>query len=530
MVDAGLRLPGRSEWPLASDARRRNVVLSLAIVGFGALAVFLGQANSWDLRNYHLYDGWAFWTGRGDRDFAAAQLQSYFNPLLATATYLLYTHTPPRVSAFVLGCVQGLNLIPLYLLGRRLLPLGVQQLHRWLPYLLALVGTLGATQLSELGASMGDNVVSLPLLAAMALTFGASRPSLPRSAAAGLLVGLAAGIKLTAVPFAAGLLLCIPLLADGWRARCVILLAGGGAALAAFLATDGFWLLHLYREFGDPTFPQFTHLLGGDYAPPSSLRDTRFEPRTWFEWLFYPLAWLLSPRRVSNAFFLDLRVPIACLALPLLLFRSAIDPSEQRTRILALSVAVAYAIWLPLFAIYRYLAPLEMLAPLLVALAFRQLHAKRTQALLGVLLVLMVIVTRPPGWGRLPAYSADFLEVRIPDVPGLQHATVVLAEDEPLAFLALAFPASTNFVRVSGNLLGPPSIAYGMDREATRRLAGATGPLYAMLANHRSERVTSALARQQLAIAGNCAPIRSNLLVGIHHAELCSLERTHVLQ
>src|SRR5678815_4736525 len=76
----------------------RRIAPYAVLTAFGLLAVLLGQTNSWDLRNYHLYDGWAFWTGRGDRDFAVAQLQTYFNPLLATFTYLLYSGLPPWLS------------------------------------------------------------------------------------------------------------------------------------------------------------------------------------------------------------------------------------------------------------------------------------------------------------------------------------------------------------------------------------------------------------------------------------------------
>jgi hypothetical protein len=66
-----------------------------------------------------------------------------------------------------------------------------------------------------------------------------------------------------------------------------------------------------------------------------------------------------------------------------------------------------------------------------------------------------------------------------------------------------------------------------MDREVTRRLARSSGPLYAILADSHSARSAAALARQQLAIDGRCEPIRSNLLRGTHHAELCPLRREH---
>ena len=516
--------------PVAAPRTSVAFALAIAVFGFGALAVVLGQTSSWDLRNYHLYDGWAFWTGRVDRDFAVAQAQTYFNPLLATGTYLLFTHTPPRLSAFILGCIQGLNVLPLYLLARHLLPDVLQARHRWIALLVALIGTLGVSQLSELGASMGDNIVSVPLLTAFALIFCCPRVNATRAALAGVLAGLATGVKLTTAPFAAGLLLTLPLLATGAGARWRLLLAGGGAALAAFLATEGFWMLHLYRTFGDPMFPQLADFFGGEYAPPTSLRDTRFSPRNLLEWLFYPIVWTISPRRVSNAWFLDLRLPFAYAAMIILMVRNPAAPGLARERLLALAFAIGFALWLAVFSIYRYLAPLEMIAPLLICLALWRIGRERATGFIAGALVLLVLLVKPPGWGRLPEYSERFLEIDMPAKPDLARATIVFAEDEPLSFLALGLPESANLVRIGGNLLGPPAAAYGMDREAQRRLDASNGPFYALLADPRSQRTIATLARQRLALSGDCSKVRSNLLGGRHRAELCSLQRSDVLE
>ena len=43
---------------------RITLALCAIVLGFGIAAVLLGQANGWDLHNYHLYNGCAFWTGR----------------------------------------------------------------------------------------------------------------------------------------------------------------------------------------------------------------------------------------------------------------------------------------------------------------------------------------------------------------------------------------------------------------------------------------------------------------------------------
>jgi hypothetical protein len=501
-----------------------RILLPCAVMfGFGLLAVVLGQGNSWDLHNYHLYNGWAFWTGRETMDFAAAQTQTYFNPLLDTVAYLLFFNTPPWLSTFALGVVQGANFVPVHALARRLLPAPETGSSRWLPLSVALVGTCGATQLSELGGSIGDNLVSLPVLCAFALVVQASELSLARVATAGLLVGATTGLKLVVAPFAVGLLVAVALLCWRQHGRWKLILAAGAAIGIGFFATDAFWMLHLYREFGNPLHPLFGEIFGGPYAPPMQTRDTRFVPQTLIEWLFYPLVWVATPHRASDSFFFDLRIALAYLTIPLLFWRCAgIDRRLERALLLVL--LVSYVVWLAQFGIYRYAAPLEMLAPLVMVLALSRLPAHNAGMAAAVLLPLMVVAVRPPGWGHLHGYGGKYLETTLPAFPRLAEATILFAEDEPLSFLALGFPPSANFVRIGGNLLGWPYPYYAADREAARRIAAANGPLYAVVHNAGSERVRENYARQHLVATAPCAPIASNLLAGNSSAQLCPVQ------
>lgn len=529
----------------AVDVKRWRVpiALGLAVLAFGLAAIAVGQGNSWDLRNYHLYDGWAFWTGR-PQDLAAAQLQTWFNPLLATATWLLFVHTPPWLSSLVLSCLQGANLLPLYVLARQHLPASLQRAGRGWALAVAAAGATTATQWGELGASFGDTLLSLPLLGAYALAFAPQGTSSRRLLGAAL-AGATCGLKLTTAPFALGLVLALPLTTAGGAARLRLLVLGIGAAALGFLLTDGFWLWQLWREFGDPLFPLGGRLFGGELAAPVPLRDTRWLPRTAGEWLAYPLVWATSPRRVSEQWFLDLRLGLLWLALPLLLARlrgratqdatgsanasdagRSTDAASATTRALGLAAAVSYLAWLAVFGYHRYLAPLEMLAPLLLARVILGRGAGRTsRLLLGAALALLVLTTRPAQWGHLAERQASFLRIDLPPLPGLERATVVLAENEPLSFLALGFPPGARFVRIGGNLMGPPIPAYGLDRAAAARIAAADGPLYALLADPASPAAAAALARQALHRSGDCAALRANLLSPPHGAWLCPLRR-----
>lgn len=498
--------------------------VALAAIGafaFGFAAYLLGQSDNWDLANYHWYDGWAWLTGRGDADLAAAQLQTYFNPLLPAAQYALLSSLPPALGTFALGAVQGLNLALIYRVARALLP----ERSRVLIVAIACVGATGATQLGELGATFGDNLLTLLLLGGIALAAG--RVDRPRAIAVGLVAGAAVGIKLTVAPFAAGIVLALPLLASGRRDAIALFACAALAALAGFLATGGFWMFELAQRYGNPVFPLFGAWFGGEYAPPGDLRDYRFLPRSTLQWLFYPLAWADTPRIVSEEWFLDLRVPfafLALLALPLW-WRRAGSP---RLRYVLVALGVGYLGWLALFGYYRYLAVVEMLAPVVfvAALGAIPVSKKATSIVVGIVLALVAVTTKPPDWGRLPGYGERYVEVAVPDVPNLNRATVIFADNGALAYLVASFPRTTRFVRVGGNLMGPPLPEWGMDREAARRIAAADGPLYALLGNADTARAEAALARHRLTLDANaCRGVDANLQHRRPAPTLCALTR-----
>jgi hypothetical protein len=72
---------GRQSW------QARACWLLPLLAGF--LAVAKGQDGNWDLRNYHLYNPWAWLNDRLTTDLAPAGLQSYFNPLIDLPYFFL---------------------------------------------------------------------------------------------------------------------------------------------------------------------------------------------------------------------------------------------------------------------------------------------------------------------------------------------------------------------------------------------------------------------------------------------------------
>lgn len=534
-IAAAAAMPGTAPSPPAPAAqdcaasritRGETLLLTAGVLAFGVAAYALGQSNNWDLRNYHWYDGWAWLHGRGLQDLAAAQSQTWFNPLLPALLYALLSSVKPALGTFVLGAIQGLNLLPLQRIARRLLPRD----RPGLAFAVAVVGATGATQRGELGATFGDTLVSLPLLCALALLL-APQPSRRRIAAAGALLGLAVGLKLTAAPIAAGIgltgLVACARRADARRA-CLALC---GTALLVALLVQGPWMWQLWRDFHNPLFPQFGPLFGGDFVAPDGLRDTRWMPRTALDWLFYPLCWASAPRRVSELWFLDLRVPlayVALLALPLWWRRARAQAERpQALALLLVAFAASYLLWLALFGYYRYLAVVEMLAPLVFCLAALTLPRRSGLIAAAGLLVVVGLATREPRWGRLKTYGGDYVSATLPALAQQHDALVVFGDREPLGFLAPAFPDGTRFVRVLGNIIGPPLPRWALDDAVQQRIRAHRGPLL-LLAVHTDDDVLREVLQQHgLELQPQtCARIDSNLFTAREARPLlCELHR-----
>ncbi|UXI67506.1 hypothetical protein [Tahibacter amnicola] len=501
--------------------RWERIALIVFVVGFGLYAMSRGQSANFDLRNYHWYNGWAWLNDRHGWDLAAAQTQSWFNPLMPAGLYLLLSSLKPWAGTFLLGCLQGLNIVPLHRIALRVAPGDMLARHRWLPLVIAVVGATGAAQRGEAGTTFGDNLVSLPLLFAIALLLPVAgrcaTDAWKRITAAGLLLGLAVGIKLTLAPWALGIgaaLVCMgPTLPDALKRG--ILLAGTAAAL--FLVSSGAWMWQLWQEFHNPLFPLFANLFGGEFQPPADLRDRRFLPVSVIEWLAYPLAWVSSSRRVSELWFLDLRVPLwflSLVALPLWWRRLGLSRERHALAFVLVLGAASYAGWLVLFGIYRYLVVLEMLAPVVVAAVLWTLpfSGRGRAATLAVVLLTVGVTTKPANWGHARHYGAQYVEVAVPAVPGLDRAMIVMADGEPLSFVIPQFPWTTQFVRVGGGFIGPPMPPWALDRVAAKRIASHTGPFYALFSPKNRTAAEQALAAAGIALGdGECRPVPANL-------------------
>ena len=537
------------DWAAASARARRigwgrwaPLVFCLALAALaGALA---GPDAGWDLRNYHLYDGMALLRGRVGFDLAPAQLQSFYAPDLDVlyALALRALNARPALLDAVLALPHGLAAFLAWLVARRMLPARMPG-ARGLAAAAAAIGVTGAGGLPTVASPMSEMLPASCVLGALLLLLarpgGGSRAML----AAGVLAGIAVGLKLTAAPYAVGLAVAAGIVGvlrvpppsrPGLTGPSAHGLSGadgrvkpghdGGAgavrALAWFLAgaaagaavTGGWWWLWLWARTGDPVFPYFNQVFHSPWAAAAANTDARFLPRDGAQALAYPLFWAFAPSRLVSE--LPVRDPrillgwLAVLAIGARAVRRRRWPEPGLAAPLALWV-VGYVLWEAQFSILRYLATLELLSGPLLLAALAPLLARmppwRGVAAGAALAASLVVVTVYPDWGRAPAGKLA-VAVRLPALaPG---SLVLLLDPAPMAYAAAFAPGDVRFAGADNNLVRPGG-GTALDHAVAAAITAQRGALWGMETVRRE--ATATLRAYGLARAPGCVRVRSNL-------------------
>ena len=515
-------------------------LLVLLIVA-GAISVLQGRDNNWDLRNYHLYVPFALLEGRFGIDLMPAGQQSNFNPLLDVPYYLVavsWLPEWPRLVAFLSGLPFGLFAFLVFEICDALtatLP-GLPDAHRRrvasAPALLAAVfGLSGSTIVSEIGTTCGDILIGILILAGLLFVLralvgeGGGSVWHRASLLAGLCLGLAAGLKPTAVLYAPALSLALVFAAlQAGRGR--------GAALSGFLviclgwgvafaASWGWWGWAVYQRYDNPLFPLMNNVFHSAWGLPDSLEDVRFLPRNALQAIAYPFFWLQGRVHVaSETPVADPRFALAWLAIVALAIRAAWGFAGKNrlalppASILILSFAViAFALWEFQFAILRYVIVLEALtgAILLIAFsAFGWTQARRFLPGLAVLLIVVMAVTGKQNWGRLRPYGERVFEISAPALP---DSAVVATASQPAAYV-LPFLQGRDLA-FAGLVGVPPETRLW---EETSRLLRSGRPLYLVRIPSQTDSAVSTAAFGLVMDEGKCVALAGRLRPGV---ELC---------
>jgi len=440
--------------------------------GVGVLSVALGPDNYWDLRYYHLYAPWAYLHDRYLYDVGPAQEQGFLNPIADLLFYGLIAsplNETPRIVAFIMGAVHGINAAVLFAICCHVIR-PFQLLERWtLRAASWLMGVSGAGFVSLVGTTTNDLTSSLFVLGALLGVLKVAGPGNERGpwrgfAVSGLLAGIGIGLKYTSAIYMPGLGAIALLVAVRRRAFGGVVVFGGGALLG-FLAVAGHHMLTLWLDFGNPTFPYLNQLFHSPYWEPEAVRDVRFLPQDFWQLMTYPFYWTtVDTYIVAEPPFRDWRGAIAYVAMAAGLAAFAMNyirnglrrvQTSAQTRDLDLVfifVILSYFCWALGFGYYRYAVPLEMLTGVVTIGAVIWLFEGRRLRIIAAImsLTLAAATTVYLDWGR-GRYGDRYVDVRVPALPA--HSVVLIATWDPVAFFIPFAEPTVRFLGIENNYL-----------------------------------------------------------------------------
>ena len=514
------------------------VFLTMALLVAGSVSVFvLGQDGNWDLQNYHFYNAWAFVNGRMGWDLAPAQLQTFHNPLLELPFYaMVAAGWSPRWISAVMALPAGVGA---FVLGKVMLLLfaDLPRREQWLYALLSFaVGVSATGPVSLLASTINEWQGAMLLTIALWLILRrASEAAIGwRSlVGAGLLAGIASGLKLTAASCALGLCIALllrpPIARRGIREASVFALAvASGVALSL-----GPWMWKLYTHFASPLFPYFNDYLRSPWWDAAPLIKRVFGPHTLYEWLTFPL----RPLRTEASFFSELafrdwRLPllylVACaVALGWLARRGSRHPGADTTttasawRLLLVFWIVSFLVWAVLHSIYRYLLPLELFCGAITIHLLRSGLARRWVPAAAILYAALAIFTvRYLDWWHVD-YGERYFLVDVP--PVAPRAVVLLLTDAPMAYVLPFFPADGRFLGAKNNL-NRPGRHNLLEANVARIIREHDGPLYSLaFPAGTGGDVLLAHGLRVRQPAPDCANVTTNLSTS--PLQLCRLQR-----
>ena len=512
------------------------IILSL-IIG-AVVSYFAGQDHNWDLLNYHFYNPYAFLHHRDYFDFAPAGLQTFLNPALDIIPYLLIRHLPAVGAGMLIGAFQGLSIWLVYEISLIILnPYLKGHALNILAFVIGAASFFGAGNLSEVGATMGDNSSGIFVLIGL-LLYLLSRTKRFNKKYIYLLrwlgflsVGLAVGLKLTNTPYAIALIVLDLISWNGWRDYLKNIALDGCFMVLGILASFGFWSAYLYKRFHNPIFPYYNTLFHSPYYANVNFTDPRFFPHGLLQTIFYPFFFDVRQHLAAEVYYRDIRLSVlyalivllilVCIVLKLL--KKKVTNIPKSTVYLLVFLSVGYILWEYKFSIYRYLIPIEILS--LVAIASIIFNFIRRPALSSAIVVglisIITVLTIPMNWGRVP-WQKTFLSATFPFSIS-KNGLIVLAGSQPEAYMVPFMPPTDPVIRIDSSLdYGHNTLVNSMLNGEISYYFNSHKPLYGIISDTTEAKDYS----QFNLVPYHCAPIKTDGPVTPEPISLCDLKRT----
>lgn len=259
-----------------------------------AWTLLVGKEMNFDQLSYHFYLPYQLLDQRLGRDFMAANAQSYLNPLAYAPFFLMVTHGwHSLLITAVLASFHALNVVLAYFVGREVT--AGRENSRALAALGASLAFVSPVFLVEAGTSFIDVSTAAPVMAAILLILRSANDATflrRRIFLAGVLLGIASGLKLSNLVFGLPCALMLPLLHPSARQLLLTWLLLAAGALLGFVLAHGYWSWELWKEFGNPFVPFFNGFFQSADFPATGAGHERFIPNSLLEALLLPFRML----------------------------------------------------------------------------------------------------------------------------------------------------------------------------------------------------------------------------------------------
>ncbi len=450
--------------------KKNILILLLFLLISGIVSCHLGNAADWDFLAYHYYSGYAALTGRVGYDLMPAGIQSYLNPILDIIQYALINsfHNFPKLVSFILGLYWGFLAFVLYLINNLLFSRSkkLKGLNNIIIFSAVILSVTECTIVSEIGMSFCDIPVAAVILTSLYLLLKSiyifnNKNKFYLLFLSGLFAGIASGLKLTSIIYAVALALTVIILGfdkdfKKYLSKIIILLAGMSLG---FLATNGYWMYILYKNFGNPMFPLYNEIFKSNLYSYLNYHDYRFINHNLANIVAGPVIWTMGKSFVSDLYFFDLRHCASYFILLGFLIRTFYLLSKRqylklRQNIMSICIMIfciiSYFIWVYNFGILRYLMPVLALSGTVIMIFVSELipFLKSKKIALIILTSLFLILNYnydSPKWGRINQLP-EIVDYKFKD------NSVVYMYGKPASYLIVGQNPKARFVYLAGHI------------------------------------------------------------------------------
>lgn len=361
----------------------KNFDFILALYFFliaGIASMCKGVDRSFDVRNYHVYNPYAFLYDRYDVDIMPADIQSYFNPIMDIPYYLMLKHLNdfPYVVAFFQGTSYAFLMFMIY----KIAALVFKKYNRSiLIFLSVLVGSTAALTLYNIGTLMHDIFVAdLVLVSIYFILKSFDEFAWKNIVYSSFILGCICGLKLTTGSFGIAIILALMFFVKHFKNPFKVWFTFVAITFLGFLFTNGFWMIKLYSLYGNPFMPYFNNIFHSDYVNCADVLKEDFRhiaPHGIKEFLFYPFYFYQHlPVKGFEMNYQDFRFAAIYLVIVLnLLITRFVDSKVLKDKyglnfvqisFLLLVCVFTYIIWINVSPTVRYLTPASALAGVIV--------------------------------------------------------------------------------------------------------------------------------------------------------------------